>query len=349
MLRDAMRARNFDAMLLSSPSAIRYLSGFTGSYALLLVTLRNAWCLTDPRYRLQAREELRGVRALVVRGGFGDAIARNDLLRGCRTAGFEEDYLTVAAFRSLRSPCAPALLKPAGAVLSSLTARKDASEVLRLRRAVEISDEVFCDIIKLIRPGVTERDLAAEISFRQRKEGAEGDAFDAIVASGARSALPHARASAKKIRNGDFVVLDFGCVVEGYHSDITRTVAVGRASRKMRDLYHIVLRAQEAGIEALRGGRAARDVDASVRDQITREGYGRYFPHSLGHGVGLRVHEPPRLAPHSRDILEAGNVVTVEPGIYIPGRGGIRIEDVVLVTETGRRVLTASPKELMIL
>ncbi len=348
-LRHALRARNLDAMLLSSPHAIRYLSGFTGSYALLLVTPHSAWCLTDPRYGLQVREEIHGFRPLVSRGGFGEAIARHSLLRHCRTAGFEEGHLTVSEFRSLRKLCAPAVLKPAGAIPASLMRTKDDGELRLLQRAIEITDEVFCDIVKLIRPGVSEHDLAAEISFRQRKEGAEGDAFDTIVASGSRSALPHARASARKIRNGDLVVLDFGCVVEGYHSDMTRTVAVGRAAKTVRDLYHVVLRAQEAGIAAIRNGRAGRDIDSAVREQIAREGYGRYFPHSLGHGVGLRVHEPPRLAPLSWDILETGNVVTVEPGIYVPGRGGIRIEDVVLVTQTGGSVLTACPKELMIL
>ncbi len=344
-----MRLHGLDAIFLSSPPAIRYLSGFTGSYGFLLITPRSAWCLTDPRYRLQAREELSGVRPLVIRGAVGEAISRNALLRGCRTAGFEERHLTVSEFHSLRKQCAPVSLKPAGKILASLMSRKDAAEILSLRRAVEITDGVFCDIIKLIRPGVAERDLAAEISYRQRRAGADSDAFDVIVASGPRSALPHARASAKKIHNGETVVLDFGCVVEGYHSDMTRTVAVGRAGRAVRDLYHIVLRAQEAGIAALRAGRPAREIDSTVRQQIAREGYRRYFPHSLGHGVGLRLHEPPRLAPLSTEILEPGNVVTVEPGIYLPRHGGIRIEDVVLVTETGRSVLTASPKELMIL
>ena len=323
-----MRAHTLDAMIISSPYSIRYLSGFTGTSALLLVTLRGAWCLTDPRYRVQAREEVRGFRTPVVRGGFGEAIAQHSLLRGCRTAGFEEGHLTVGEFRALRSQCARTVLRPAGGSLSFLMRRKDDGELRALRRAIEITDDVFCDIVKFIRPGVTERELAAEISFRQRKEGADGDAFDVIVASGPRSAFPHARASSKKIRNGEMVVLDFGCVVDGYHSDMTRTVAVGRATKPMRDLYHVVLRAQEAGIAAVREGRAAREVDSAARERIAREGYGRYFPHSLGHGVGLRVHESPRLAPLSRDILEAGNVVTVEPGLYYPGGGlGVRLED----------------------
>lgn len=349
MLRNAMRAQGLDAMLVSLPAGIRYLSGFTGSYGLLLVTLRNAWCLTDSRYRLQARTELRGFRPLTVRSGFGDSIRQHSLLRGCRTVGYDEGHLTVAEHRSLRRHCAPCALTPAGALLPPLMSRKDSAELSLLCHAVDITDNVFCDIIKLIRPGVAERDLAAEISYRQRKEGADGDAFDAIVASGPRSASPHARASAKKIRNGEVVVLDFGCVVEGYHSDLTRTVGVGRVSRLLRDQYHTVLRAQETGIEALRAGRPARDVDALVRGQLASEGFRKFFPHSLGHGVGLRIHESPRLAPYSRDMLAPGNVVTVEPGVYIPGRGGIRIEDVVLVTENGRRVLSAAPRELMIL
>jgi len=349
MLRHAMRARGLDAMLVSSPAGIRYLSGFTGSSGFCVVTHRGAWCLTDPRYRLQVREEAAGVRPVVVRGGFASAIARRRLLRGCRWAGVEEGDLTFAAYRGLRKESAPCLLKPAGEVLSHLMGRKDAAEIRTLRRAVEISDEVFRDVVALLRPGMTERDIAAEISYRQRLAGADGDAFDAIVASGWRSALPHARATGKRIRSGEIVLLDFGCSVGGYHSDMTRTVVLGRARRSVRILYQVVLRAQEAGLAALRAGRAAQEVDAVVRRAITREGYGRYYPHSTGHGIGLRVHEQPRLAPASRDRLEAGNVVTVEPGIYIPEQGGIRIEDMALVTETGSILLTTSSKELVIL
>jgi Xaa-Pro aminopeptidase len=234
-------------------------------------------------------------------------------------------------------------------ILSVLMRRKDFEELLRLQKAAEITDGVFCDVMKLIRPGVAEQDLAAEISYRQRRAGAEGDAFDIIVASGPRSALPHARATARKVRNGEIVLLDFGCVVEGYHSDMTRTVVVGRATKAVREAYQVVLRAQEMGIAALEKGRAGREVDELVRGQIAREGFRRCFPHSLGHGVGLRVHESPWLGPRSKDILEAGNVVAVEPGIYLPGLGGIRIEDIVHVREKGRRVLTTAPKELQIL
>jgi Xaa-Pro aminopeptidase len=349
MLRRAMRAQGLDAMLISSPPAIRYLSGFAGSYGLCVVTQRHAWLLTDSRYRLQLAEELRAFRPLVIRESFGDTIARNGLLRRCRTAGVEERHLTLAEFRSLRKKLGSCLLKPAGAILSVLMSRKDSEELLHLRKAVEITDGVLCDVIKLIRPGVREHDLAAEISYRQRRAGAEGDAFDVIVASGPRSALPHARPTARKVRNGEIVLLDFGCVVKGYHSDMTRTVILGRATRAFQEAYRVVLRAQEMGIAALEPGTAGREIDALVRDQIAREGFRRFFPHSLGHGVGLRVHETPWLGPRSKDILETGNVVAVEPGIYLPGRGGIRIEDMVLITEKGRRVLTAAPKELMIL
>jgi Xaa-Pro aminopeptidase len=349
VLRRALRVRGLDAMLVSSPSGIRYLTGFSGSSGFCVVTHRGVWCLTDSRYRLQVREEVRGATPIVVRGGFASAIARHGCLRRCRSAGVEEWDLTLASYRGLRKECAPCLLKPAGEVLSHVMSRKDAGEIRRLERAVEISDGVFRDVVALIRPGVTERDLAAEISYRQRRAGADGDAFDVIVASGWRSALPHARATAKKIRNGEIVLLDFGCGVEGYHSDMTRTVVLGRAGKSVRDLYRVVLRAQEAGLGALRAGCAGREVDAVVRRAIAREGFGRSFPHSTGHGVGLRVHEAPRLSPFSADLLEEGNVVTVEPGIYIPDRGGIRIEDMALVTKEGSRVLTASSKELMIL
>ncbi len=224
---------------------------------------------------------------------------------------------------------------------------KDEGEVALIRYATRITDKVFRKILSLVRPGVRECDIAAEISYWHRKYGAECDAFDPIVASGERGALPHARASEKIIRRGEMVILDFGCCYRGYHSDLTRTVSVGKPSAEMKKVYRIVYDAQMKAIDAVHSGVSARSVDAVARKHIRQNGYGRYFIHSLGHGLGIHVHEPLRLSVLSKSILQTGNVMTIEPGIYIPGCGGVRIEDDIVVKENGCEVLTKSPKELI--
>jgi Xaa-Pro aminopeptidase len=233
-------------------------------------------------------------------------------------------------------------------IFETVTAIKDDGEIALIRYAVQITDKVFKKILTLIRPGIRECDIAAEISYWHRKYGAECDAFDPIVASGERGALPHARASDKIIRLGEMVVLDFGCRYCGYHSDLTRTIAVGKPLAKMKKIYNIVFEAQKKAIDTVHHGVAARSVDAAARKHIRQTGNGRYFIHSLGHGLGIHVHDPLRLSALSTAILKTGNVVTIEPGIYIPGSGGVRIEDDVVVRENDCDVLTTSPKELMI-
>jgi Xaa-Pro aminopeptidase len=237
---------------------------------------------------------------------------------------------------------------PTTKILETVTAVKDVEEIALILYAAQITDKVFKKILTLIRPGIRECDIAAEISYWHRKYGAECDAFDPIVASGERGALPHARASDKIIRRGEMVVLDFGCRYSGYHSDLTRTIAVGQPSAKMKKVYRIVFDAQMKAIDTVHNGVAARSVDAAARKHIRQTGNGRYFIHSLGHGLGIHVHEPMRLSALSTAILQTGNVVTIEPGIYIPGSGGVRIEDDIVVRENGCDVLTTSPKELII-
>lgn len=338
-----------NAFLVSHLPNIRYLSGFTGSSALLIISRKRQFLLTDPRYRQQSRSEVQGYRVSVTDDGLFETAAREALLKRCRRVGFEGNHLPFFSYQNLKKLFPGIRFLPQVGLVESVAAVKDGSEIESIKRAVRITDKVFNDILGVLRPGIREFEVAAEISYRQRMEGAEGDAFEVIVASGWRSALPHGRASAKRIRSGEIVMLDFGCSVNGYHSDLTRTVAVGSASRRVREVYEIVLGAQERAIEAVRSGLSARALDEVARGYIRSRGYERYFGHSLGHGLGLQVHELPKVSSRSKDILAAGNVITIEPGIYLPNFGGVRIEDDVLVTNGHSVVLNTAPKELAVL
>lgn len=304
--------------------------------------------LTDGRYKVQAPEEVRGFRTIISSAGMLRAAAERRVLPSKSRVGFEEEHVSVAELKNLRRLFPDVRFVPVVRLVESLAAVKDESEISMLRRAAAITDAVFTRILTVIRPGIRESEIAAEISYLHRAYGAEGDAFEPIVAGGPRGALPHARASLSKLRRGEMVILDFGCRVRGYHSDLTRTVAVGRPSARMRTIYQIVLEAQQRAIEAARAGIPARDLDAVARRLIRKRGYGKYFVHSLGHGLGLHVHEPLRLSALSKDMLQAGNVVTIEPGVYVPDLGGVRIEDDVVIRRDGCTVLTHSPKELMV-
>ncbi len=347
-VRVAMRNHRLDALLVSSLNHIRFLSGFSGSHALLVLRRNAAFFVTDGRYLLQSRAEVRHCRRVIAKSSLLEEVAGQRMLLRAKRVGVETGSMTVAQYRNLRKLFRGSTFVPADEIVDDIATVKDAEEVANIRRAAAISDAVFMEILDVIRPGVKERDIAAEISYRQKRRGGERDAFEPIVASGERGALPHAGATARKLRTGDMVTLDFGCSHHGYHSDLTRTVFVGRASRRNRELYGVVLGAQLEAIRAARGGMLAKDLDRVARMYIAGQGYGRFFPHSLGHGLGLEVHERPRISARSTDRLAAGNVITIEPGVYIGGVGGVRIEDDVLVTTNGCEVLTTAPKELMI-
>jgi Xaa-Pro aminopeptidase len=270
---------------------------------------------------------------------------------GPRRAGFEAEAVSYQVFEQLRDVAAKtsATLEPTRGLVESLRARKEPGELELLTRAVEITSQAFEEVLPLVKPGTVERDLALELEFRMKRAGAEELAFDLIVASGPRSALPHGRASEKALATGEFVVFDIGARHKGYHSDMTRTVFLGKPGPSDRALYQTVLEAQLAGIAATRGGVSAAAVDAASRGVIDKAGHGARFGHGTGHGVGLMVHEAPRVGQTSVEILEEGMTITVEPGIYLPGHGGVRIEDIVLVTREGCRVLTPTSKERWIL
>jgi Xaa-Pro aminopeptidase len=348
LLRDRMLQLGLDAFIVSSLPAVRYLTGFSGSNGLCIVRKNGAFFLTDSRYVQQSISEVKSWSRVIANNGLLEEASRHGLLRGCRSAGFESHTLTYAQYRTLKRLAGSVSLVSTRDVVESIALVKEKKEVECIRAAVRISDRVFNDILHSIQPGIAEVEIAAEISYLHKRYGAEKDAFEPIVASGERGSLPHARASGKKILNRELVTLDFGCTVGGYNSDITRTVAVGGASMQARTVYTVVLSAQREAIAAAKGGMLARDLDAIARDWITKEGYGKYFVHSLGHGLGLQVHEPPRVSVSSKERLMAGSVITIEPGIYIPRWGGVRVEDDVLLTPGGCEILSRSPKKFMI-
>jgi Xaa-Pro aminopeptidase len=337
--------RGLAYLVVSNISNVRYLSGFSGSTAWLLVGREKTVLITDFRYKEQAEGEVyRGIEIKIdTREPLGVICDMAPGLKG--KVGFEAGSLTYAAYEKLRSSAGG--LTPVEGLIEELRKTKDSNEIASISKAAEIADAVFGEIIGEIRPGLSEVDVAARIDFLLRKRSSEVPAFKTIVASGAHASLPHATPTARIIRQGDLVKMDYGAIWDGYCSDITRTVVIGKASDKVKEVYDIVLEAQERAIVGIRAGVACRDVDKIARDYITANGYGENFGHGLGHGVGLEVHEGPRLSQKSEETLKAGNVVTVEPGIYIPGWGGIRIEDMVQAREDGCEVLTSADKSLV--
>jgi len=347
LVREQMRHEGLDVFIVSSLPNVRYLTGFSGTNGVCIIRKKSAFFLTDGRYVQQSKREIKAARVVIARNGLFEEAAQLGLFKNCGAVGFESHALTYAQYRTLRKLVSGVSFVSMKDVVEGIALVKEKKEIDHIRAAVGISDRVFKELLHVIKPGVTELDVAAEISYLHKKFGAEKDAFEPIVGSGERGSLPHARASAKKIKHHEFVTLDFGCTVQGYNSDITRTVAVGGASQQSRKLYDVVLDAQLAAIRAARGGIMARDLDAVARDRISARGYGQYFIHSLGHGLGLQVHERPRVSALSKERLKSGSVITIEPGVYIPRFGGVRIEDDVLLTSQGCEVLNKAPKNFM--
>lgn len=348
-LREKMAERGVDAMLVTSPRNRRYLSGFTGSSGYLLITEARALLITDFRYEEQGARQAPDFELTRFDGGILEEVGAQLNKLKAKKVAFEKEHVSYALYQGLLNCHEGADWIGVSGWIEEMRAVKTAEEIAVIKRACEIADSAFDHILKYIRPGATERDVAMELEFYMRRQGATSSSFDIIVASGERSALPHGVASEKKIAAGEMVTLDFGAYYEGYASDITRTIAVGEPPDILKQIYHIVLDAQIAGVSGVRAGMLAKEADALTRDPIAAAGYGPNFGHSTGHGIGLEVHEGPRLSPQSETELRPGMVVTIEPGIYIPKFGGVRIEDDVVITENGCEILTTSPKELIIL
>ena len=353
-LRSALGENDLDSLLVTHLPNIHYLCGFTGSAAALLVANRGAVLFTDGRYSAQAKEEVTGARIviaskspLVTAAGW---LATNKERRSSTLVGIEPESITAGMRDRLAGMLkGKARLRSAPPLVERARMVKDAAEILRIRRAVELGAGLFRIACKKIRHGVTEVEAAAAMEYEARRAGAEGMSFPTILASGARSAIVHGRASGARIPRRGFVVCDFGVILAGYCSDRTRTVHVGRPSREARRLYEAVLEAQQSAIAAVRPGATAAEVDGAARRVLRKRKLARYFTHSTGHGLGLEIHEAPRLAEGQTQKLEPGMVITIEPGAYVPGKWGVRIEDVVVVTPSGCEVLTPMDKELVII
>jgi Xaa-Pro aminopeptidase len=338
-----------DALIVSHPKHIRYLTGFTGSNALLLITGRNRYIITDNRYEVQVRQEVTGWKISIAKNDLIREIKRRNFLRNAKRIGFESRYMTFLDYRRMEALLPGRRWIGLHHTAEPLLLEKEEHEIDAIRKAISVSEKVFNEILPMIKPGVAEVDIAAEITCLHRKYGAERDAFDTIVASGPRAALPHGRASEKTIRHHELVILDFGCVVDGYHSDITRTVAIGTVDAEAVKCYAVVRDAARAAMQLVCDQASCKMVDKAARDYIRTKGFGEFFKHSLGHGIGLDIHESPRISPFSDERLVAGATITVEPGIYIPDRFGIRIEDDVLVTQDAFEIMTTLSTELILL
>lgn len=345
-VNEFLKANQLDAVLVSKPENCRYISGFSGSSGMLFISAERTCLLTDFRYIEQAQTQAPEFEILRFTGTPYEILKQLYHENNFKCIGFEGDHLTWETHLHV-SECFPDV-QLISVRLDKLRTIKTEAEIQLIKKAVEIADKAFSEVLGYIKPGVKENDIAAELEYSMRRLGSERPAFGTIVASGSRGALPHGLASSKIIEPGELVTIDFGAVYQGYHSDITRTIAVGAVSQKHKDIYNLVLEAQLAGIEAVNCGRDCGFVDETARRIISEAGYGEYFGHGLGHSVGLAIHEEPRLSPSAAGMqLDAGMTVTVEPGIYIPGWGGVRIEDLVVVTSSGRDILTASSKALI--
>lgn len=348
-LAEGLTAAHVDGLLVTSLPNVRYLTGFSGSSALLLVTQRDVVLVTDFRYQTQAAAEAGDVARVCIEpqslwAGLWQQMAQ---LSGVQVVGFEAAHLLYRDFQRLLEQGARWQWRPTTELVETLRERKDAAEVEAIVAAARVATAALDRTLAQVRPGLSELEVAGLLEHAMRDAGSEDFAFPSIVASGERAALPHARASSRRIEAGDFLLLDFGAVVDGYCSDVTRTVVVGRATPEQREVYEVVRGAQERAVRGVRASMTGRDADALAREYIEQRGYGELFGHSLGHGIGLEVHEAPRLARTADAPLPQGAVVTVEPGIYRSGWGGVRIEDDVHLTAEGPRTLTDFTRELI--
>jgi Xaa-Pro aminopeptidase len=345
-LRSLLAHADLSALLVTKPVNVRYLTGFSGSYGAVLLLHDRTLFFTDRRYERQAAAEVPGAELVLAPGDLIGGVA--GVLRAAGDGlGFEPAGLTWSDGQRLRASVPGSAVVPAPPLVEDLREVKDEREVATMREAARLGSEALETLLEGLRPGVTEREVAIDLELTMRRLGGDGLAFDTIVAFGEHAAEPHHRPDRRQLDPGDFVKLDFGARVDGYCSDMTRTVVFGRATDRQREVYEVVRRAQAAGLECLRAGVPVAEVDRTCRDAIAQAGLGEAFAHPTGHGVGLEVHEAPRLRPGAPGRIDAGTPVTVAPGVYLPGFGGVRIEDLAVVRPDGHELLTTAPKELL--
>lgn len=347
-LRSALEEHQIDALLITSGHNRRYITDFTGTAGVAIVSKDQAVFITDFRYTEQAAKQIQNFEIVQHTKTMLEEVSVQLEKMNVKKVGFEKDDMSYAMFESYKKAVNTELV-PVSGLIEKIRLIKTPQEITIIKAAADIAEAAFEHILTFIAPGKTELEVSNELEFFMRKQGATSSSFDIIVASGLRSALPHGVATDKVIEKGDFVTLDFGALYNGYVSDVTRTVAVGEPSEKLKEIYQVVLDAQLLSLEKIKPGMTGIEADAIARDYIKSKGYGEAFGHSLGHGIGLEVHEGPGLSFRSETVLEEGMVITIEPGIYLPGIGGVRIEDDAVVTATGLEKLTHSTKELLIL
>jgi Xaa-Pro aminopeptidase len=343
-LRTLMKDEGVRALLVTRREDVCYLTGFTGSAGSVLVTAGRTCLITDFRYKTQAGLQTSGVAIEIQKKDFPSALRESAERAGAGTIWFDDSSLTLDALKKLRKQSLA--LKGHRDLVGKLRQQKDREEIKAITRAVHRAEESFREMKKYIRPGAREQDLALMLEFLMREKGAKKAAFDSIIASGRNGAMPHAGVTTKRIRQGDLVTFDFGAESDDYYSDMTRTYCIGKPTARQREIHDLVRAAQAAAIRLASPGMTCKAVDAAARDIIGKAGHAEHFGHGTGHGIGLMVHEAPSLSPVSTHRLEPGMVFTVEPGVYVPGWGGVRIEDMLLMTPRGPRVLTSLPREI---
>lgn len=347
-LRKEMIEEDISSFLITSSYNLRYLTGFTGTTGVALITLEEAFFITDFRYTEQAETQCEGYKIVQNHGPIFDVVADLVEEKELINLAFEEATVSFKEYVQLEMILEVDLI-PVSGMIEELREIKDDSEIEIIQKACEIAGQAFSHILTYIKPGMTEIQVANELDFHMRSLGASSVSFETIVASGLRSAMPHGVASEKVIEQGDFITIDFGCYYQGYVSDMTRTISLGEPSEKLKEIYQIVKEAQQKVLDIAKPGMTGAELDAVARDFITSKGYGEAFGHSTGHGIGLEIHEGPNVSKMAEKVFVSGNVITNEPGIYLPGIGGVRIEDDMLVTDNGIKRLTHSEKELIIL
>ena len=346
-LREKFSSHNISGIYISNITNVRYLTGFTGSAGSVLILDEGAYFFTDGRYTEQVKDQVKNCKIYITGSSHIKEIQSQKLLSKDLRIGFEAEHISYSGFKLLKDAFKNTHWVETRNIVELIAAIKDMDEINSLKTAIEITDTVFDEIIPIIKEGVTENKIAATMSYKFKEHGAEGDSYDPIVASGWRSALPHATPTNKAFEKGDFVVMDFGALYNGYHADMTRTIVIGQATDKHKEIYQIVLDSQLAGIRKAKAGITGAEVDRACRDIIKNAGYGEFFNHSTGHGLGLEVHTHPRLSSLNEEPLIENYVVTIEPGIYLPKWGGVRIEDDCWIKSDKCLPLNTSSKELI--
>jgi len=349
LFKQKISKQNFDGAYITNLTNIRYLTGFTGSAGSLLILDNKQYFFTDGRYIEQSKNQVKNCDIHITGSAHYQAIHSKKLINNDSKIGFESDYMSVGLFNQLNKTLHYINWQPFSGIIEKIAAVKDSLEIESLQTAIDITDEVFLQIIPDLKEGAIEKEIAAKISYLFKMNGAEGDSYESIIGSGFLGALPHARPTEKKFETGDFVVMDFGALYNGYHADMTRTVVIGKASSKHKEIYDIVLESQLSGIKTAKAGVTGEAVDKACRDIIEKAGYGDKFIHSTGHGIGLEVHTYPRLSHLNKNPLLENYVVTIEPGIYLENWGGVRIEDDCLIKQDKCLPMNQSTKEMLIL